>query len=207
MTPIYHITHLHNLPQILTADGLLAVVGLRRDSIGYTDIAHQGIQDRRATTQVPLPPFGVVHDYVPFYFAPRSPMLYAISRGNVSTYSEGQDAILYLVTSAQAVSANGLLFVFTDGHAIMAFSEFFNDMERLNVIDWELMRARYWADTQEDGDRVRRRNAEFLVHRRVPWNLIHEIGVINQDIRDEVRLLLTGQSHQPQIVVRRQWYY
>ncbi|WP_353620333.1 DarT ssDNA thymidine ADP-ribosyltransferase family protein [Geobacillus sp. AYS3] len=33
--------------------------------------AHTRIQDRRLTTLVPLPPYGTLHDYVPFYFAPR----------------------------------------------------------------------------------------------------------------------------------------
>lgn len=40
-------------------------------------IAHNTIQDRRAQTYVPCLPGGNPHDYVPFYFAPCSPMLYA----------------------------------------------------------------------------------------------------------------------------------
>lgn len=74
----------------MAIEGLLSYTALRRQRIGYTNIAHQNIQDRRAYRQVPFDPGGVLHDYVPFYFAPRSPMLYTISRGNVVGYEQGQ---------------------------------------------------------------------------------------------------------------------
>jgi ssDNA thymidine ADP-ribosyltransferase, DarT len=39
--------------------------------------------------QVPLAPYGCVADYVPCYFAPRSPMLYKLHKGGVPNYSGG----------------------------------------------------------------------------------------------------------------------
>jgi len=50
--------------------------------------------------QVPLAPYGCVADYVPFYFAPRSPMLYKLHKGGVPNYTGGQDPLVYLVSSA-----------------------------------------------------------------------------------------------------------
>jgi hypothetical protein len=43
--------------------------------------------------------------------------------------------------------------VFTDGHAIMSFFEFFNDPGDLEQIDWGIMSSRYWNDTTEYPDR------------------------------------------------------
>ena len=44
-TPIYHITHIDNLKRIIAAGGLVACGQLQPN--GYTNIANQGIQDRR----------------------------------------------------------------------------------------------------------------------------------------------------------------
>jgi hypothetical protein len=85
--PIYHITHIDNLKSILSAGRLLAYNAMSAAKTQYPNIAYENIQDRRATTYVPCGRGGVLHDYVPFYFAPRSPMLYTINRGNVEKYT------------------------------------------------------------------------------------------------------------------------
>jgi hypothetical protein len=134
-------------------------------------------------------------------------MLYAIFKGNVQGYDAGQAPILHLVSSAEAVAAAGLSFAFTDGHAVMGFTEYFDDLGNLGKIDWRIMGARYWRDTPEDGDRSRRRQAEFLVHDFFPWNLVATIGVIDSKMAAEVEDVLSGAGHRPKIVVRSNWYY
>ena len=183
---------------------------LREGKTNYTNIAYKSIQDRRSTKLVPRGVGGSLHDYVPFYFAPRSPMLYTIHRGNVEGYSQGQQQILHLVTTAESVSDRGLAYVYTDGHAVMEYSVFFDDLVSLHqypIIDWELMESRYWFDTEEDPDRKRRRQAEFLVYNFLPWHLVTEIGVINPTIQAQVRNLLLKSVHKPNILVRPNWYY
>lgn len=160
---IYHITHIDNLESILSEGGLLAYNIMLETQTNYTNIAYQNIQDRRATNDVPCGGGGVLHDYVPFYFAPRSPMPYTISRGNVENYTQGQAAVIHLVSSIENIEAEDLCFVFTDGHAVMTFTDFFDDLNYLGAIDWDVMESRYWNDTNEDNDRKRRRQAEFLV--------------------------------------------
>lgn len=167
--PIYHITHINNLESIISEGGLLAYNAMRTAEIQYTNIAYENIQNRRATFRIPCGAGGVLHDYVPFYFAPRSPMLYAINKGNVPNYSQGQAAVIHLVSSVDYIDAEGLDFVFTDGHAAMTFTDFFDDLNDLGAIDWDVMKSRYWNDTDEDNDRKRRRQAEFLVRNFLHW--------------------------------------
>ncbi|MBS9404798.1 DUF4433 domain-containing protein [Halomonas sp. TRM85114] len=206
-TPIFHITPIENLRMILVAGELRAKRALDQEDAGYTNIAHQTIQDRRAHTSVPCGPCGVLHDYVPFYFGPRSPMLYTLSRGNVDGFTGGQQSIVHLVSTVQAVQAAGLGFVFTDGHGIMAITDFYDDPAQLDEVDWSLMGARFWADTNEDPDRKRRRQAELLVYERFPIDLIGGVGVVNQSKKAEAEVLLAEFGLTIPVAVKTGWYY
>lgn len=207
MTEIYHITHIRNLPNIIKDGGLWCDQVVSKRYLAHVSIAHQNIKERRMAKQVPCSVGGVVADYVPFYFAPRSPMLFAIHRGNVRGYTDGQGPILHLVSTTEGVQKKKLPFAFTDGHAPMDISRFFDDLQHLNQIDWKIMKETYWADTIEDGDRSRRRQAEFLVHKFFPFALIEAIGVINKAIAGQVSGLLQPLKQKPNVVITPTWYY
>jgi len=206
-TPIFHITPIENPRMILEAGELRAKRALDQEDTGYINIAHRTIQDRRARTPVPCGPQGVLHDYVPFYFGPHSPMLFTISRGHVEGFTAGQQPILHLVSTAQAVQTAGLGFVFTDGHGIMALTDFYDDLAELDQVDWAVMKARYWADTDDDLDRKRRRQAEFLVHHRFPVALIQQIGVINQQMKVATEALVGEFGLAIPVTIKPTWYY
>lgn len=206
-TYLYHITHLHNLAMIIARGGLCCQATTDSEQLTRVSIGYQDLKDRRARRQVPVAPGGVLTDYVPWYFAPRSPMLFVINKGRVAGYNEGQNPVIYLVTSTERVRDAGLPFVFTDGHAYMQFSEFYTDLGQLNNVDFPLMGEKYWNDTPTDNDRERRRSAEFLIHHQAPWSLIGAIGVINQEVADQVTALLPSGSIELRVIVRREWYY
>ncbi len=103
--------------------------------------------NRRASTIVPCGPQGNLLGYVAFYFGPRSPMLYSIYKGNVEGCSGNQEDLIYVVSTIQIVDESNLEFTFTDGHGIVDFSSFFNDLSDLDKIDWPIMEQKYWNDT------------------------------------------------------------
>ena len=72
----------------------MLVSALRRTSAQFATIAYQDIQDKRSVTLVPYGLGGMLHVYVPFYFAPRSPMLCAISYGRVPS-CQNQAAVVH----------------------------------------------------------------------------------------------------------------
>lgn len=79
MTAVYHITHIDNLSLIM-ADGCVWCDSEKNArGIGSVNIAHVSLKARRSATHVPFAPHGTLDDYVPFYFAPRSRMLYSIA--------------------------------------------------------------------------------------------------------------------------------
>lgn len=167
MTRIYHITHRDNLISILEAGGLLC--DKKSQNRCQVSVAHTHIKQRRAQRVVSCGNGGHLSDYVPFYFAPRSPMLYAIHKGSVSRYQSSQEQVIYLVSSVETIVQGNANFVFIDGHAEMQISQFYNLPSDLDKVDWQLMKGRYWHDTTADTDRKRRRQAEFLVHDFMPW--------------------------------------
>ena len=89
----------------------------------------------------------------------------------------------------------------------MDISRFFENLAQLDQIDWDIMRAKYWADTIEDGDRTRRRQAEFLVHRFFPLRLFETIGVINRTMENQVSDLIQPLAQKPVVQIEPTWYY
>src|SRR4051812_15381614 len=112
-TWLFHITAIDNLPLIFGSRALRAKNLL---GVAYRDIAEGSIQTTRSGNTIPIAPGGTIHDYVPFYFAPRSPMLCSIHNKRQDV---NQSDIVYLITSAQLVHEQGLPYVFYNGHAIM----------------------------------------------------------------------------------------
>lgn len=90
----------------------------------------------------------------------------------------------------------------------MSYTTFYDDLESLpEAIDWEIMKADYWNDTLEDGDRKRRRQAEFLVYQRVPWSLIRGIGVHNETVQGKVNRILKKLGTTSDVRVLPNYYY
>lgn len=199
---LFHMTHIDNLPSILENNGLNAYSKISSNGFQYKDIANAGIQTRRSGTSVPLPPGGDLHDYVPFYFAGRSPMLYSIVNSGVN-----QKEIVYLMSNTSTINDNELPFVFTDGHAIMFLTEFYSSLDDLGKIDWLIMKDHYWSDTEEDPDRKRRRQAEFLVHRQVPLNQLIGFGVFDKEMKKKIEVLLQAHQIDKTVAIRPQFYY
>jgi hypothetical protein len=127
--------------------------------------------------------------------------------GNVPAYRDGQANILHLVGSAEAVSQTNLPFVFTDGHAVVNLSLFYNDLKDLNQVDGKVIESWSWHDTMTDNDRMRRKQAEFLVKGFFPFSLIQEIGVYSAAVREQVLPLLENAKHKPIVRIQRKWYY
>jgi hypothetical protein len=206
-TRVAHFTHLDNLARI-------AVGGLRCDNAAWdgpsiTEVGEPSIKARRRQRRVRVEPGGVVADYVPFYFAARSPMLYLINAGGVSSFSGDSHDIVYLMSTIEQLQAAGLSLVFTDRNAVLELAQHSAQVEDLDtLVDWKLMGATYWANTDDDPDRKERRMAECLAHRAVPWSAFARIAVFDEARRIRVRQILDSVAiDSPPIDVRPEFYF
>ncbi len=132
-------------------------------------------------------------------------MLYKISRGSVPTFTGPQSELVYLVSSFRRVHSAGLQWFGSDGNCAAAVTVHCNDWATLErIVDWPLMEEKYWNNTETDGDRMRRRMAEFLVFERFPVSALAGIVVMTDDMSNRVAAAL---SQIPTISVRPDWYY
>ena len=147
-------------------------------------------------------------DYVPFYFAPRSPMMSAITNGRVPSYGSDTSDLVHLVTAVEHLIDVGAPMLFTTRNAVLRLAEFFDDVTELDwKIDWTLMRARYWANSEEDPDRRERRMAECLVHRTVPWPAIQEVVVRDRQRRLLALEVLDNLNVDMRVRIEPDWYF
>ena len=208
-TYIYHITNMGNLSGIIHAKGLWSDTERVRQGIENVNIAHNHIKERRRRTPVPVGSGGVVADYVPFYFCPRSPMLYAIHRGQVDGCEHGQQAVVHLC--AQVSDAmNATQWCASDGHTdITSLCRFIATTDEFSLLDWEAIRSPAWGYPQftSDSDKKRRKQAEFLVRTFFPWRLFIGIGVMDAEAQGRVEELLVQSEHKPQVYIKREWYF
>ena len=205
---IYHIVHVDRLPSIVE-DGYLwcdAEIASRMppgSTIGMNHIKQRRLHELTLNSHPDLH----VGDCVPFYFCPRSVMLYMIHQGNdpEMTYRGGQGPIVHCEADLHAVIAwankHQVRWAFTLSNAGSYFFEDRNDLARLDEINWTAVHARDWR-THKDG-----KQAEFLLEQRFPWQLVERIGVCSAAIHGQVLNALTGNGHQPVVEVRPDWYY
>lgn len=140
---LYRITHFQNLEFILQ-NGLHCSNSQTQDP-NYVNIGKKDIIGKRGAKPVRLAPSpGMIHEYVPFYFCFRSPMLGSTKVGN-SDFKGTQDEIIYLVSDLKRIKQQGCEFVFTDGQALIAYSKFFDDESDFDKLDWEAIRSRQWG--------------------------------------------------------------
>ena len=205
---IYHIVHVDRLASIIADGCLWSDSEAQRRGVGGTTIGMSTIKQRRRTNALSSHKGLHVGDCVPFYFCPRSVMLYVIHRGNNPEleYQGGQGPIVHLEadmrqTVAWAETA-GRRWAFTSSNAGSIYFDDYSQLSKLNVLDWEAIQANEWS-----GERKDPKQAEFLVEHSFPWGLVSGIGVRSSWIRDRVWRALQASCHRPSVEIKPCWYY
>ena len=206
---IYHITHLQNLTSILTAGSISSDARRIRLGMANTNVGMTAIKQRRLGLEVDCQPGTKVGEYVPFYFCPRSIMLYLIFKANHLdlSYTGGQNPIVHLQYDLNSVvqwaGANNCRWAFSPSNAGAIYTSFFKDINQLDEVDWDAVSSHnFQASSIKEG-----KQAEFLLFDQCPWTLIDEIGVIDDATAIVVNAIIGQAGHQPVVSTRPGWYY
>ena len=197
---IYHITDVANLPDILAAGGLQsdAVMAEKNPTvIGYGHIKERRLKQIRVNCCGGR----FVGAFVPFYFCPRSPMLYTTNKGATGRPVGCQQTIVHLVSRVQVGLGLGRAWAVSDGNAGAFHTCFYSTLDAIRTLDWAAIRATDWQG------RTHQKSAEFLVADSFPWTGFHAIGCHNSEVAKQVQALVNSQHHRPAVSVEPAWYY
>ena len=102
----YHIVHVDNLQSIISDNALLCDAAMAEHNKTVTTIGMSHIKAMRQKKAIACHPGLFVGGCVPFYFCPRSVMLYVIYMRNPElAYREGQGPIIHLEADLRQVVA------------------------------------------------------------------------------------------------------
>lgn len=202
---IWRIVHRDNLPWILD-NGLYSGNSAVRCPT-WVSIGNPELTAKRSRWPVPVRPGGVLNDYVPFYFTPFSVMLNNIRTGWAGMTKRDNEEIVVLVSSLHRVRELGLLFLFTDRHAVVRLARFFSDVGSLGEIDWDLLRRRDFKRDPDDPEKFERYQAEALVHRHLPVSGLLGVVCYTDGVRAAVEPTITSRGLDLRVHVRPDWYF
>lgn len=211
---VYHIIHVDRLASVIGDAGLLSdAVMAGRENVGTT-IGMSNIKQRRLNELSLKCHQGLrVGACVPFYFCPRSVMLYVIHQANAAelAYRGGQGPIVHLEADLRRAVAwaneNNKRWAFTLSNAGSRYFEDRADLAQLPEINWDAVQTNKWSGAGVSGLVKEGKQAEFLLEESFPWTLIERIGVRSLAIHNQVVGIIQNAAHKPAVQIMPQWYY
>ena len=173
----------------------------------FVQIGNPDLIGRRRHWAVGGPYGGTLSDYIPFYFTPFSPMLLNIVTGYGAITRRPKDEIVILVSSISKLQENGVEFVFSDRHALVAMAEFSADPSELKRVDWGLLQRKDFRRDPDDPGKVERYEAEALARNHVPTQALIGAYAYNDNCRNQIEAQLPDNQAEFKIVVNSKVFF
>ena len=198
----FRLVHIKNIPHILEVGFVLPTSP--RASDNYIPIGDSIVIAKRNT----LPNNGNLdlRQYIPFYFGPRSPMLYVIQKGFNGVIRYHPSELVYCIVRLSDIRNQDIECAFTDGHAFSAITKYYSkeDLNRIDeIVNREDVYAQFW-NVEDDLDLKRRKEAELLIKTELPAKYIKGFFVYNEEARQQ---LLGFGIDASMIVIRGSFYF
>lgn len=201
---IFRITHRDNVPHVLENG-----VHCRNSQLvnpGYVSIGNVEIIEKRKARVVSVPPGGTLADYVPFYFTPRSPMLFNIVTGYHGLKKCTRSEVVVLVSSLSRLENEEIPYVIADRNATLLSATIQPGRQLLPTLPWERWRAHDFRHDPNDPEKLERYMAEALVHRLLPASGLE--GIITYDAAAQVTVtqMVRHSGREIPVHARSNWY-
>ena len=222
----FRLVHINNIPHILK-NGIVKSDSPNANP-NYVPIGDQLVIEKRKNRRLSSSSWQNIGDFIPFYFGPRSPMLYVIQHGYNGVRRIEAEDIVYCVIRLDDIIKERIDCYFTDGHVLNSLTQviikeridcYFTDghvlnsltqvfpAESLNRIESYVKYSDVYAhrwDDEEDLDLKRRKEAELLLKNDLPVQYIKGFVVYNEEARQ--RLFSMGVDEK-MVAVRPTFYF
>lgn len=188
---LYHMTHISNFNNILS-HGLLSHNQAHSRHFTKIDISNRNVNMRRDKIENIF--FRNIHDYVPFYFNPKNPMLFV--------RKSEQNNIIIMGFNKKLLIGDEV--IFTDGNAASNQTLFYSNLDDLSLLNWNCIRAKYWND-YNDGKRIR--CAEVLVYNQVSCLSLEVIFCNNIETMTKVKELMMMKNMNIKVLLNNGLYF
>ena len=147
-----------------------------------------------------------IGDFIPFYFGPRSPMLYVIQHGYNGVKQYSPEELIYCIIRLDDIVNSPIRCFFTDGHALNYITDWYSKEKLKDInryIKYDDVYTANWVD-ENDRDLKRRKEAELLLLDELPVQYIRGFVVYNENAKK--RLQEYGVRYS-QIAIRPNFYF
>jgi ssDNA thymidine ADP-ribosyltransferase, DarT len=202
---IFRITHIKNVPWILSNG-----IHCRNSRISdphFHEIGNPDLIDKRARRQVPISPGGTLSDYVPFYFTHYSPMLFNIKTGFNGMQKTSMEEIVIFVSTLHRMKELGQKFLFTDQHAYPVSARYFDELKKLDQIDWKIIETRNFSRDPDDPGKIERYMAEALIYQHVPLSALKGMVCYSVAAQTKVLAMQAKAEVNLKLAIKPDWYF
>lgn len=188
-------THLSNLDSILSSKSISSKNKLALDNSSYKDISNQSVQDGRSKIVIPCTG-KELHEYVPFYWGKKTPM--------VAVLQEQNEDLIFLQLNADLLEDYDC--VITDGNARTVGTSFreFGDISDLEILDPKSINTVKYASESEI---KRKKQSEVLVHNFIGLEHLKCIICYSHAVKSKVEALISTHGVKCGVYVNVGAYY
>jgi hypothetical protein len=97
--------------------------------------------------------------------------------------------------------------IFTNAHAYPDWTNYYDNVQHLDKIDWPLLQRRDFARDADDPQKMERYQAEALIYRHLPIEGLLGIVCYDEKTKKNVERQVLARSLDLPVHVRPNWYF
>lgn len=134
-------------------------------------------------------------------------MAYKIKTGVGVTALPSSDIVVLVASLRELSKESDVRCLYTDRHAVLGWAAFHESLDDLDCIDWPRLRNRDFRRDYDEPEKMERYQAEALVYRHLPLDLLRGIACRSPKETDRVRTMAEEAGADVRVMVEPRVYF